>query len=188
MENRAALVSVTPAGSCGGASGTVTCDLGDLASGGSATVTIVVQPTATGTITNSVEVTSVESDDNPDNNTDSEDTTVSELLCNGLVPTIVGTPGPDTITGTNGRDVIHGLGGNDVISGGNNQDVICGGEGNDTLSGNNGIDQLFGENGNDTLNGNNGDDALDGGTGSDTCNGGNGADTGVNCETVSSIP
>jgi len=53
----------------------------------------------------------------------------------------------------------------------------------------NGIDQLFGENGTDTLNGNNGNDALDGGTaGSDTCNGGNGADTGVNCETVSSIP
>ena len=88
-----------------------TCDLGDLASGDDTTVTIVVQPTATGTITNSVEVTSVETDDNPDNNTDSEDTTVSELLCNGLVPTIVGTPGNDTnLRGTNGPDVIHGLG------------------------------------------------------------------------------
>jgi Domain of unknown function DUF11 len=57
--------------------------------GASATVTIVVQPTAIGTITNSVAVASVEADDNPNNNSDSEDTTVNELLCNGLVPTIV---------------------------------------------------------------------------------------------------
>jgi uncharacterized repeat protein (TIGR01451 family) len=181
-------VSVTPANSCTEAGGVVTCDLGTLASGGNATVTIVVKPTATGTIANTVTVTSTETDDNPDNNTDSEETTVNELLCNGLVPTIVGTPGPETITGTSGPDVIHGLGGNDIISGGNANDVSCSGEGNDTLNGNNGNDQLFGENGTDTLNGNNGADALDGGTGSDTCNGGVGTDTGVNCETVTSIP
>jgi uncharacterized repeat protein (TIGR01451 family) len=181
-------VSVTPANSCTEAGGVVTCDLGTLASGGNATVTIVVKPTATGTIANNVTVTSAETDGNPDYNTDSEETTVNELLCNGLVPTIVGTPGPETITGTNGPDVIHGLGGNDIISGGNANDVSCSGEGNDTLNGNNGNDQLFGENGTDTLNGNNGADALDGGTGSDTCNGGVGTDTGVNCETVTSIP
>ena len=182
-------VSVSPSGSCGESGGEVTCDLGDLASGDDATVTIVVEPTATGTITNSVAVTSVETDDNPGNNTDSEDTTVTELLCNGLVPTIVDTPGNDAnLRGTNGPDVIHGLGGNDIISGLNGNDVICGGEGNDILSGNNGIDQLFGENGTDTLSGNNGNDALNGGTGTDTCNGGNGSDTGTACESVTSIP
>ncbi len=187
-------VSVTdPSGSCGESGGEVTCDLGDLASGDDATVTIVVEPTATGTITNSVAVTSVETDDNPGNNTDSEDTTVTELLCNGLVPTIVDTPGNDAnLRGTNGPDVIHGLGGNDTISGLNGNDVICGGEGNDTLSGNNGNDRLFGENGNDTLNGNNGNDALNGGVGTtDICNGGLGSDTGPNgtsCETRISIP
>ncbi len=52
-------VSVTssdPSDSCADMGGVVECDLGDLASMASATVTIVVEPTATGTITNSVEV------------------------------------------------------------------------------------------------------------------------------------
>ena len=178
-------VSVTssdPTDSCAGMGGVVECDLGDLASMASATVTIVVMPTATGRITNEVEVTSAEPDSTP--NTDSEQTTVEELLCAGRVPTIVGTPGDDAnLRGTNGRDVIHGLGGHDTISGLNDNDVICGGEGNDILSGNNGIDRLFGENGNDRLSGNNGNDALNGGAGTtDTCNGGRGLDTGVNCE------
>ena len=80
-------VSVTssdPSDSCAEMGGVVECDLGDLASMASATVTIVVRPTATGTITNTVEVTTAEPDTTP--NTDSEQTTVSELLCNGLVP------------------------------------------------------------------------------------------------------
>jgi hypothetical protein len=42
-----------------------------------ATVTIVVRPTATRTITNSVAVTNTEPDEKPDNNTDTEDTTVN---------------------------------------------------------------------------------------------------------------
>ena len=181
-------VSVTPSNVCGEAAGVLTCDLGDLASGESAAVTIVVQPTAEGTLTNTVVVESAETDENPDNNTDTETTTVALLLCDGLVPTIVGTPGNDVITGTNGDDIIHGLSGNDTISGGNGADVICGGEGNDTLSGNNGNDSLFGDNGDDILSGNNGNDALDGGAGTDICNGNSGTDTGANCETVSGIP
>lgn len=112
-------------GSCNESGGVVTCAFGTLASGGNATVPIVVVPTATGTITNDVEVTSTEIDDNPDNNTDSEDTTVKELLCWGLVPTIVGTPGPETITGTDGPDIIHGLQGRDVIRGLGGDDIIC---------------------------------------------------------------
>ena len=164
-------VSVTPSDVCVEAGGVVTCDLGDLASGESAAVTIVVQPTAEGTLTNTVVVESAETDENPDNNTDTETTTVAPLLCDGLVPTILGTPGNNTLTGTNGDDVIHGLSGNDTISGGE--------EGNDILSGNNG---------NDSLNGNNGNDSLNGGAGTDICNGNNGTDTGANCETVSSIP
>ena len=181
-------VSVTPSDSCGEAGGVITCDLGDLASGASAAVTIVVQPTAEGNLTNMVVVESAETDENPDNNTDTETTTVAPLLCDGLVPTILGTPENDVITGTNGDDVIHGLSGNDTISGGNGNDVICGGEGNDILSGNTGNDRLFGNNGNDSLNGNNGNDSLNGGAGTDICNGNNGTDTGANCETVSSIP
>lgn len=153
--------------------GIVTCNLGTLANGGNATVEIIVRPTAVGEIVNTVEVTGNEADPNTANNTKSERTTVNPLLCDGLTPTIVGTPGNDTILGTTGLDRIHGLGGDDVIRGGNGGDVICGGEGNDTLNGDNGGDRLFGENGNDTLNGNNGRDFCDGGSGTST----------VNCET-----
>ena len=60
--------------------------------------------------------------------------------CNGLVPTIIGTPGNDLLFGRNGADVIMGLGGDDIIIGGNGADVICGGAGNDRLLGNNGND------------------------------------------------
>jgi uncharacterized repeat protein (TIGR01451 family) len=171
-------VSATPSqGSCTGTS-TVVCNLGSLPASANATVTLVVKPTAAGTITNTASVTATETDPTSANDSDTEQTTVNPAQCDGLTPTIVGTPGNNTISGTNGNDVIHGLGGNDIISGGNGDDIICGGEGNDTLNGG-GIDRLFGENGND---------ALNGGAGSDTCNGGSGADTGANCETVSNIP
>ncbi|NNF56576.1 MAG: ExeM/NucH family extracellular endonuclease [Acidimicrobiales bacterium] len=124
----------------------------------------------------------------------------SNLLCNGLVPTIVGTPGDDVIVGTNKADVIMGLGGDDVINGLNGKDVICGGpgddeidggngtdlilggRGNDTISGGNAGDDIRGGSGDDTLYGNNGNDAIDGGAGTDTCDGGLGNNTSVNCE------
>jgi hypothetical protein len=98
------------------------------------------------------------------------------VTCNGLVATIVGTPGNDTVTGTNGNDVIIGFGGNDIINGGNGHDVICAGDGDDTVNGGNGDDTIFGEAGNDILNGDNGNDRLVGGSGLDTLDGGNGND------------
>ncbi|HEX2930095.1 MAG TPA: SBBP repeat-containing protein [Candidatus Binatia bacterium] len=62
------LVSVTPsAGSCVVAS-TIVCDLGNLANGASATVIIVVSTTVSGSITNSVSVTSDETDTDLRNN------------------------------------------------------------------------------------------------------------------------
>lgn len=113
---------------------------------------------------------------------------VEALLCNGLIPTRVGTPGSETITGTNGRDVIHALGGNDVIFAKGGDDVVCGGEGNDTLIGSVGSDRLLGQGGDDTLRGGQDADTLDGGPGTDTCHGDLGSDSGSNCETVTSIP
>jgi uncharacterized repeat protein (TIGR01451 family) len=63
-------------GSCAETGGTVTCDLGDIASGDSATVTIKVTPQSPGTITNTASVTGNEEDPNADNNSDTETTTV----------------------------------------------------------------------------------------------------------------
>ncbi len=72
----ATLVSTTASqGSC--ASGaTVTCSLGAITSGASATVTVTVSPTATGQLTNTVSVAMAETDTNLANNTASATTTV----------------------------------------------------------------------------------------------------------------
>ena len=70
--------SATPSqGSCMHAAGTVTCDLGSLAEQTTATVTIQVTPQATGTIVNQASVDSPQGDDNPADNSDTEQTVVS---------------------------------------------------------------------------------------------------------------
>lgn len=89
----------------------------------------------------------------------------SELTCGGLVPTIVGTAGPDVLTGTALPDVIHALAGDDVVDGAGRDDVICGGQGNDVLHGGSGFDTLIGEG--DVELGAPGDDRLFGGPDSD---------------------
>ena len=69
-------VSSTPSqGRCSGTN-TVTCTLGNFASGDSATVAIVVTPTAAGTITNTARVTGNETDPGTGDNTAQEATTV----------------------------------------------------------------------------------------------------------------
>ena len=78
----ATFVSATPSqGSCaragkGRRDGTLTCDLGTLAPGGSATVSIVVSPSKAGTITNVASVRSGQPDGNAANNSSTESTTV----------------------------------------------------------------------------------------------------------------
>jgi uncharacterized repeat protein (TIGR01451 family)/CSLREA domain-containing protein len=71
-------ISATPSqGTCTHSGGVVTCSLGSVAAGASATVTIQVRPTARGTITNTAEVSAAEVDPDPANNADSETTTVN---------------------------------------------------------------------------------------------------------------
>jgi hypothetical protein len=65
-----------PTGSCTTTDTIVTCELGDLASGGNATVTIIVTARKAGTIVNTAEAHSASPDPNAANNTDAETTTV----------------------------------------------------------------------------------------------------------------
>jgi uncharacterized repeat protein (TIGR01451 family)/CSLREA domain-containing protein len=92
-------VSATPSqGSCTGTA-TVTCTLGSMATGSGATVTIVVKPTAAGTITNTVSVSGDVSDPNPANDTAQATTTVSAATAD-LSLTKSASPDPVTAGGT----------------------------------------------------------------------------------------
>ena len=80
LPNGVTFVSANPdQGSCSEANNVVNCNLGNIISGGSVLVTIVVKSTATGTITNNASVTSSTSDSNGNNNSTSEQTTVNSL-------------------------------------------------------------------------------------------------------------
>lgn len=73
----ATLVSATASqGGCVGTS-PVTCDLGDLADGATATVTLVVTADAEGTLTNQAEVSAANDDPDPANNTATASVTVT---------------------------------------------------------------------------------------------------------------
>ena len=71
--------------------------------------------------------------------------------CDGLLATIIGTPGDDDIYGTQGDDVIVGLAGIDNIHGLGGNDVICGNEDHDQIDGGDGNDRIFGGDGPDRI-------------------------------------
>ncbi len=109
-----------------------------------------------------------------------DDAIGGQIMCDGLIASIVGSASGETINGTSASDVIHGLGGNDRINGRGGNDVICGGPGNDDLRGNAGSDKLFGEGGKDQLQGADGQDWCDGGP--------NLRDTASGCEQTVGVP
>jgi len=77
----AGVTFVSASTGCTEAAGVVTCDVGDLASGDSATITIqVTAPTTLGMITNSAEVSADEYDPDMDNNTATVDVNVSYFM------------------------------------------------------------------------------------------------------------
>jgi dipeptidyl aminopeptidase/acylaminoacyl peptidase len=109
-----------------------------------------------------------------------------ELLCQGLVPTIVGSDAAELIVGTLGDDVILALGGDDRIWPGAGNDVVCAGAGDDRVHGGLGADRFDGGEGDDVLvggigadvlSGGGGDDVLEGMAGKDTIEGGEGDDS-----------
>ncbi len=157
-------------GSCGVAAGKVSCNLANLAVGATVNVTIKGTPGSAGTFSNVANVSGNQLDIKPANNAATQSLVVMPLSCQGLTPTLVGTPNNDTLRGTAKRDIIQALSGNDTVYGADGDDVICGGEGNDILKG---------EKGNDK---------LDGSTGTDSCDGGAGTDSAINCEAVIATP
>jgi uncharacterized repeat protein (TIGR01451 family) len=93
------LVSVTPtAGACAGSS-TIVCDLGSLANGASATVTIVVSTSAAGKLTNTATVSSAESDTDASNNFEQEQTlvTLPDLTVKSLRAVAAAIPGSSVV-------------------------------------------------------------------------------------------
>jgi uncharacterized repeat protein (TIGR01451 family) len=181
----------------------VNCELGTLASGASATVTIEVTPKKAGLITNEAEVESEVEDPQTANNRDTENTTVTAApeaaTCKKQAATIAGTDTGETLTGTEGKDVILARGGDDQINAGGGKDLVCAGDGNDltrsgggndfakgqggsdTAKGQGGGDTLKGNGGRDNLKGGSGNDLLAGGKGRDRCRGGAGSDTLRSC-------
>jgi hypothetical protein len=86
-------VSASPSqGSCSGGR-VVSCQLGTLASGATATITVVVKPTATGTITNTAVVAGHETESDLSNNTASADTRVLGRLTPPVCYTLSVHPG-----------------------------------------------------------------------------------------------
>jgi uncharacterized repeat protein (TIGR01451 family) len=198
-------VSATPSqGSCDRAGSTVTCTLGQVNAGTTATVTIVIRPKKTGTISNTAVVASPQ-DTNAANNQDTENTVVNNpgqgkpAVVSCATPTIAGTAGDDVITGTDradviatcgGHDQVFALGGKDLVCTGAGFDLVLGGFGGDRIKGgtsadrlvgNAGGDKLKGKAGRDRLRGKAGNDLLNGGPNRDSCKGGRGSDVLKRC-------
>jgi uncharacterized repeat protein (TIGR01451 family) len=196
-------VSVTAtSGTCEHKANTVTCSLGTVNAGNTVTVTIVVEPKKTGTLSNTATVASPQ-DSTPTNNQATATTLVNQKGTAGkascATPTITGTTGDDVITGTDRADVIVTLEGNDQVFAGGGKDLVCtdggadfvsggpggdtaiGGADPDTLKGKAGNDLLKGKGGPDRLRGNAGNDILNGGGSRDSCKGGAGSDTLKRC-------
>ncbi|WP_308379999.1 calcium-binding protein [Streptomyces sp. ISL-43] len=171
------LVSAAPSqGTCTTTATGANCALGSLAPGASATVSVTTEPRATGTVTNTVNVSAAQPDPATSDNTATATTPVN----NARGCTIIGTSGADTLNGGYGNDVICALGGNDTVRASYGNDTVHGGYGNDNLDGGFGDDTMNGGPGNDTLTGYYGNDRLtttDGVSGNDTANGGSGTDT-----------
>lgn len=205
------LVSASgPSGACAAQGGKVTCSIGALKpvgvnyGGTPASVTIVVVPRATGTITNTATVKGDQKDPVTANNKATAATRVIGVAatCRGITATLSGTSGDDELLGTPGPDVIVAFGGNDRIVARAGQDLICAGRGNDyvgagtaadkvfagpgpgrdRLLGRGGPDFLKGSGGGDVLVGGRGSDRLRGGRGFDVCRGGPGANSIRSCE------
>ncbi len=103
-------VSATPSqGSCSGTS-TVTCNLGTISNGAQASVSLVVQPTAGGTVTNTATVTTASTDSVPGNNSATASTTVTNPVpaITNLSPSPASASGGDFTLTVSGSNLVNG--------------------------------------------------------------------------------
>lgn len=149
---------------------TLTCKLGNLGAGVTATISLTLDATIAGAKSLAFTINGSGTDAVAAN--DVARITVKVDSCS-----VRGTAGVDTLRGTGGRDALCGLGGNDTLIGNGGNDVLVGGLGNDVLRGGFGNDLLRGEAGVDNLQGGPGADILRGGIGFDLLRGENGADS-----------
>jgi uncharacterized repeat protein (TIGR01451 family) len=89
-------------GSCIQSNGIITCDVGALASAFDASITIVVTPTVTGMITNTMRVSATEADLVPANNSATQNTTVVPVYTLTVSKTGNGSGTVNSDTGVNG--------------------------------------------------------------------------------------
>ena len=166
-------------GSCSGTA-TVTCALGTIASGASATVTIRVTPTSDDDLSNTASADSTTGDPNEANNTDTEQTVVQPAptgpTCDGLPATFVGDAGDDYFQGGPGVDVVVDPGGDNYLQTGGGNDHVCLGDGDDEIDTGDGDDFVDAGGGNNTIKTGNGSDAARSGTGNDQIDTGDGED------------
>jgi uncharacterized repeat protein (TIGR01451 family) len=105
-------------GTCSSFSGTVSCDLGVLAANGSATVSVTVQTTAFGTISNTATVSGHQTDPNPANNSSTEQTVVQPskiaYIADGVPNTSVQGIWTMNPNGTNNVRIVEG-GASDLV-------------------------------------------------------------------------
>lgn len=172
-----------PSGACAVQGGKVTCPVGSLKpiginyGGAPATVTIVVIPRSSGTISNTATVKGDQKDPISGNNKATATTRVlTAATCRGVPATVSGTAGDDELIGTPGPDVIVAFGGNDRIVSEAGRDLICAGSGNDYVGAGTAADKVFGGAGRDRLLGRGGPDLLKGAAGNDVLKGGRGSD------------
>jgi len=178
------LVSASgPTGACAAQGRKITCPVGSMKpiginyGGAPATVTIVVVPRNSGTISNTATVKGDQKDPVAGNNKATATTRVlAAPTCRGVTATLSGTGGDDELIGTPGPDVIAALGGNDRIVSEAGRDLVCAGSGRDYVGAGTAADRVFGGAGRDRLLGRGGPDLLKGSAGSDVLKGGRGSD------------
>ncbi len=90
--------NATPSqGTCTNIAGVVTCALGTVSNSASASITLVVIPTVVGSITNTVTITSVESDVEPTNNIATAISTISAASTNQVDLAVTKSDSPDPV-------------------------------------------------------------------------------------------